>query len=81
MKATSISTLNKEIEVVEVIIRQLQQCLAIYHIERKYKDFKATVIDLQKCKRELNRLKNELDIQQGETVNDAETKPHRKNVL
>jgi hypothetical protein len=81
MKTKQISTVNREIKVLEVIIGQLQECLAIFYFEGNQKDFKATMIDLQKCKKELNRLKIELDIQQGETVNDAETKPHRKNVL
>jgi hypothetical protein len=79
------STIEREIEIVETIIGQLNQCLAIFYKRKKYKDFKETLKDIQMCKKELHRLmaeKNTVkDIQQGEKVNDAEQKQHRKNVL
>ena len=86
MKAQSTSSnLKREIFVVEKIISQLHECLAIYHKKNYYADYTATLKDIQICKKELKRLNAELNMKtvedQGETGNDAEVKRHRKNVL
>lgn len=66
-------SIEREIEVVEHLIDQLNQCLVIFIYSRNFKEIKSTKHDIQKCKVELKRLiakreaeKNDL----GET-NDA----------
>jgi hypothetical protein len=81
MKEQSTSILKREIEVLEIIIGQLKQCLGIYYKEKNFKDFRSTVNDLRKCRKELTKLKNTLDIKQGETGIDADNEQYRKNVL
>jgi hypothetical protein len=63
-------TIEREIEVVEVIIDQLKSCLVIYYKAKMYDEFKTTLKDIQTCKTELMKLKRNLD--QGETKDGAE---------
>jgi hypothetical protein len=48
--------LEKEIQIVETLIRQLNQCLFIFHKEHKHKEFRNTIVDVHLCKKELKRL-------------------------
>lgn len=50
------ASLEREIEVCEVLIRQLNECAAIFYKEKRFGDFRVTLVDLQKCKTELRRL-------------------------
>lgn len=47
---------EKEIRAVENIIRLLNSCLVIHLRNADLKSVKATIIDIQKCKRELKKL-------------------------
>lgn len=51
-------TIDREIEVVRTIIKQLKECLKIFKNAGMQKDIQATIKDIQKCKQELKRLQN-----------------------
>jgi len=66
-------SIDREIEVVEHILDQLNQCLVIFISSRNFKEIKSTKNDIQKCKVELKRLydiKHAQENDLGET-NDA----------
>lgn len=48
--------IDREIEVVERIIDQLNTCLGIFQAKKLHKDKRATLKDIEMCKVELNRL-------------------------
>lgn len=48
--------IDREIEVVETIIGQLENCLEIYANLEMYNEFRITLQDIQKCKIELKKL-------------------------
>ena len=48
--------LEREIQVVEAIIAQLNECLGIFIKENYHKDIKRTLKDIQICKAELKKL-------------------------
>lgn len=66
--------LEKEIQVVETLISQLNKCLAIYYKEKQYTEFRITLTDIRTCKTELKRLivarEAEIEAQKG-AVGDA----------
>lgn len=68
-------SIDKEILVVETIIKQLRNCIAIYHREKRFDYIVATIKDIQICKTELKRLKvarmAELEAEKGVTTNAA----------
>lgn len=55
-----------EIEVLENMIRILNECFVLFMKEMHYKSAKNTLSDIQKCKKELKRLK------ETESARDAE---------
>jgi hypothetical protein len=59
-------SIEKQIEIVEHIIDQLNHCLVIYHTRKMYKEIKSTKNDIRKCKVELKRLIAKRKILQGE---------------
>ena len=89
MRITTSHGIDREIMIMQKMIEQLQECLEIYHEQNQHKHFKATISDIQKCKKELKRLiaqkeaekQAEKNVVRGETKNDAKHKQHRKTVL
>jgi hypothetical protein len=70
-----VSSILKEIEVVEHMIVQNRKCLVIFHKAKMYEEFRVTLNDLQVLKIELQRLNHLIkdkvkntakDIKQGE---------------
>ena len=49
-------SIDREIQVVETIINQLNSCLTIYRKNEMHDEFKITLKDIITCKQELNRL-------------------------
>jgi hypothetical protein len=64
-------TIDREIEVVEVIIDQLKSCLVIYYKAKMYDEFKTTLKDVQTCKTELKKLIAKRNTELGEEINGA----------
>lgn len=65
-------TIEHEIEIVEMIIDQLKQCLAIFKISENHDSYQETLKDIEKCQTELQKLILEKDTAkdvQGETRN------------
>lgn len=62
------ASIEREIEVVEVILSQLNRCMAIYYKNKMHDEFKVTMIDIQKCKKELKAL---LAMREKEKAQDA----------
>jgi hypothetical protein len=64
--------LDREIEVVETIIRQLNQCVGIYKNAGSRTDLKNTLKDIAVCKLELKKLvaakKAEMEADEGATT-------------
>lgn len=52
----NIRHLDREIEVVEKIIDQLNKCLGIFIAEKMHRDIRDTLKDIAICKAELKRL-------------------------
>ena len=69
------SELEREIEVVNQILKQLNQCLVIFKKEKMKREINLTVADIYKCRIELKRLirKRHAEIQRnkGATKDDA----------
>ena len=67
--------LEKEIQVVETILCQLNRCLAIYYKEKHYDEFRVTLTDIRKVKNELKRLiaakEAEIETEKGAATNAA----------
>lgn len=70
------ASLEREIQVCEILIQQLNQCAAIFYKEKKFGDFRITLTDLQKCKDELRRLiaakDAELEAERGAAIYEAQ---------
>jgi hypothetical protein len=62
-------SLDREIQVVETIIKQLNSCLAIYYKEKLYDEFRVTLSDIQTCKAELRKLIAAKDAEKGAAKN------------
>lgn len=77
--------LEREIKVVEVIIGQLNKCLAIYHKHKMHDEFRITLKDIQMCKEELQKLKSakeaEMEAEKGAAINVNTSKRSGENVL
>lgn len=56
MKESTSQQLEREIQVVEHMIGQLNQLMDIYAKNEMYDEFKNNLRDIQTCKRELKRL-------------------------
>jgi len=54
MKAAQI---KREIQVLNHLLHQLNECLVIFYKEKMHTDFKNTLKDIQICKKELRKLK------------------------
>jgi hypothetical protein len=67
-------SLDREIQVVEHIIGQLKQCLAIYHKRKMFEEFKICLSDLQTCKTELQKLIAAQEAEKGAAKNVGEDK-------
>ena len=52
-------TVEREIEVVENIIRILNECLSISLKNKRKEEAKSTIKDIHMCKKELQRLKEQ----------------------
>lgn len=66
------ASLDREIEVVETLISQLNSCLAIYYKEKLYDEFRVCLTDIQTCKRELKKLIAAKEAEKGEAINAVE---------
>ena len=67
--------LEREIQVVETILCQLNKCLAIYYKQKLYDEFRVTIKDIQTVKEELKRLiaakEAEIEAEKGAATNAA----------
>jgi hypothetical protein len=76
--------LKREIEVVENLINQLNKCLAIYHKEKMYEEFRVTLVDIQICRKELHKLmaakKAEMEAEKGAATNVSHFERSGENV-
>lgn len=72
-------SIEREIEVVETIISQLKNCLAVYYKQKMHDEFKVTMIDIQKCKKELRYLiaKREKEKEQAQDAAAVEVQVER----
>jgi hypothetical protein len=63
--------LEKEIQVVETLISQLNACLALYHKKHMHNEFRITFADIQLCREELKKLMAAKEAEKG--VSEIET--------
>jgi hypothetical protein len=64
-------TVEREIEVVENIIRILNECLSISLKNKRKEEAKSTIKDIHMCKKELQRLKEQREALIKEPAGDA----------
>jgi hypothetical protein len=64
-------TVEREIEVVENIIRILNECLSISLKNKRKEEAKSTIKDIHLCKKELQRLKEQREALVKEPAGDA----------
>lgn len=59
-------SLEREIQVVETLIQQLNGCLALYYKKHMHNEFRETFADIQLCKQELRKLIAAKEAEKGE---------------